>query len=53
MYNENIIKYMLKQTLKGLHFLHQNNIGHRDIKSDNILTDDKGNVKLADFGYSA
>ena len=53
MYNENIIKYMLKQTLKGLHFLHQNNIVHRDIKSDNILTDDKGNVKLADFGYSA
>ena len=53
MYTENVIKYMLKQTLKGLHFLHQNNIVHRDIKSDNILTDEQGNVKLADFGYSA
>ena len=52
-YNENVIKYMLKETLKGLHFLHQNNIVHRDIKSDNILANEKGAVKLADFGYAA
>lgn len=52
-YTENALKWVLRQTLRGLHYLHSNNIVHRDIKSDNILTDRTGEVKLADFGYSA
>ena len=33
--------------------MHARHIIHRDIKSDNILIDREGAVKLADFGYSA
>ena len=52
-YSENSCKYVLQQVLKGLQALHSGHVIHRDIKSDNILADARGNVKLADFGYSA
>lgn len=36
-----------QQTCKGLDHLHAQNIIHRDIKSDNVLLDAYGNVKIS------
>lgn len=49
---ERIIAYVLKGILKGLLSIHQHYQIHRDIKSDNILIDKNGKIKIADFGYA-
>ncbi|KAL5033812.1 hypothetical protein BDEG_21814 [Batrachochytrium dendrobatidis JEL423] len=52
-FTESQISSICLETLRGLYHLHTRNIIHRDIKSDNILLDRKGQVKISDFGYSA
>ncbi|KAG5560110.1 hypothetical protein RHGRI_003410 [Rhododendron griersonianum] len=47
-----VIRMYTKQLLLGLEYLHENGIMHRDIKGANILVDNKGCIKLADFGAS-
>ena len=49
---EKIIK-ILKESLNGLRYLHENNIIHRDISLDNILIGENDTIKISDFGLSA
>ena len=51
-WEEEHIAFVLRAALKGLAFLHRHHRLHRDIKSDNILVNSNGCVKLADFGFA-
>lgn len=51
-FEEPLVRNFVRQILKGLAFLHNRGIMHRDIKGANILVDNKGGIKISDFGIS-
>jgi|688.fasta_scaffold805791_1 serine/threonine protein kinase len=51
-FNKSQLRYIFKQILTGLVYMHENAVIHRDVKSENILIDSKGNIKFADFGLA-
>ena len=42
-----------QQIISAVDYCHRFNIAHRDLKLENILIDDKSNIKIADFGMAA
>ncbi|XP_046669559.1 dual specificity mitogen-activated protein kinase kinase 7-like [Homalodisca vitripennis] len=50
---EHILGKVTLATVKALHYLKESHdVIHRDVKPSNILIDERGNVKLCDFGIS-
>ncbi|KAJ2784398.1 hypothetical protein GGI15_002264 [Coemansia interrupta] len=43
------ISFTMHEVLTALAYLHERHIIHCDVRSDNVLIDDRGQVKLADF----
>lgn len=50
--DESVLAVILKEILIALEYLHNQGKIHRDLKSQNILFNKRGDVKLTDFGVS-
>jgi len=51
--NDGHMAKVVSNILQALQYMHEKNIIHRDVKSDNILINSKGEIKLADLGAAA
>ena len=51
-FSESQVKCIMLQVFRGLRYLHDSYIVHRDLKVSNLLLTDKGCVKIADFGLA-
>uniref|UniRef100_A0A7C9D5U0 Protein kinase domain-containing protein n=1 Tax=Opuntia streptacantha TaxID=393608 RepID=A0A7C9D5U0_OPUST len=51
-FTEPQIKCFMKQLFSGLEHCHNNGVLHRDVKGSNLLIDNEGILKIADFGLA-
>lgn len=50
--DEGLVRSYAFQMLAAIYVLHSNRIMHRDIKPENILINEKGHLKICDFGLA-
>jgi len=51
-FSEEETKFFIACLLLGLEYIHSNNIIHRDIKPENLVFDEKGYLRITDFGVA-
>ena len=49
---EDEIKFISGCIVSGLEYIHSHNIIHRDLKPENLILDEKGYIRISDFGIS-
>ncbi|KAF8378130.1 hypothetical protein HHK36_029467 [Tetracentron sinense] len=51
-FSQSEVKCLMLQLLEGVKYLHDNWVLHRDLKTSNILLNNRGELKICDFGLS-
>jgi serine/threonine protein kinase len=50
--SESATRFYFKQLVEGVGYCHSQGVCHRDLKLENLLLDDDGNLKITDFGHA-
>ncbi|KAK4707402.1 hypothetical protein R3W88_033048 [Solanum pinnatisectum] len=50
---EDVARKLFQQLINAIDFCHSRGVYHRDLKLENLLLDENGNLKISDFGLSA
>ena len=51
-FSEEQTRFFIACIIYSLEYIHSNNVIHRDIKPENLVLDDKGYVRITDFGIA-
>jgi len=49
---EDVARKYFRQVVRAVGYIHSRHVVHRDIKAENLLLDERMNIKLVDFGLS-
>ncbi|CAN1250078.1 CBL-interacting serine/threonine-protein kinase 12 [Linum perenne] len=49
---EDVARRYFQQLISAVAFCHARRVFHRDLKSENLLLDEEGNLKVSNFGLS-
>lgn len=50
--SEGFARFYLKQLITGMIYCHKRGVCHRDLKLENMILDNDGNLKITDFGHA-